>query len=261
MGYTTHFLDRVVDRKNFFAEKNICTLGVLYPYVSKKYLKNCFGADLLEVSDRNFSKAVFIDHLKASTISALDISDYQGSEIIFDLNSAPIDPKLKNQFDVIFDLGTIEHLINPYQGLVNIFELIDIGGEYWFDIPCNNWIDHGFFQISPTFYHDLSLQFLGLKLVELGIHVDNRSILIDDLGPCGRTVLNSCFCRVNVWGRIKKVSNEVEPVSVLQAKYADNSADPGHKYLRQIAKYLFSIPIFPLGLRLAVAKLVDVSVR
>jgi len=85
-------------------------------------------------------------------ITVLDINEVRGGEIICDLNE-PIDKDLHNRFDIVLDGGTMEHCFNVGQVMNNIVSMAKVNG---FVIHGNPLVvmNHGFFNFSPTFYHD-----------------------------------------------------------------------------------------------------------
>ena len=87
-------------------------------------------------------------------VSALDYSDFEDAEYIFDLNSPDIPSTLKEQFDVVIDHGTMEHVFHIPNCLANIHGMLKVGGRVIHSSPSSNFIDHGFYTFSPTFFHD-----------------------------------------------------------------------------------------------------------
>lgn len=96
----------------------------------------------------------FFKMLKFGEVSALDYSDYEGADILFDLNSSDIPHELKEKYDFVINGGTLEHIFNISNAIKNISELAKVGGIIYHVSPLAGWIDHGFFSISPTFYID-----------------------------------------------------------------------------------------------------------
>lgn len=84
----------------------------------------------------------------------LDASDYEGCDLVFDLNSGQLPPELVGQFDFIFDGGTIEHVFHIPNALHNLGHMLKVGGVIYHASPTNNFIDHGFYTFSPTFFLD-----------------------------------------------------------------------------------------------------------
>lgn len=91
--------------------------------------------------------------LGADSVQVLDISDYEGADIVWDL-SEPIRPHHRGMFDVIFDGGTLEHVFDISTALANLTEMLAPGGALILTNPSSNAIDHGFYSISPTLYYD-----------------------------------------------------------------------------------------------------------
>lgn len=87
-------------------------------------------------------------------VYALDISDYEGANIVFDLADTSLPDDMINHFDYIYDGGVLEHIFNVPQALLNICKMLKVGGRIIHDVPAGNWIDHGFYTFSPTFFID-----------------------------------------------------------------------------------------------------------
>jgi SAM-dependent methyltransferase len=86
-------------------------------------------------------------------IRALDYSPHEGAEIVADLN-CPVQPEFHNRFGLIVDAGTIEHVFDMRQGLSNVAEMLKPGGRVVHITPVNNYVNHGFYQVSPTLFYD-----------------------------------------------------------------------------------------------------------
>jgi SAM-dependent methyltransferase len=61
-----------------------------------------------------------------------------------------------DQFDVVTNLGTAEHIFNQYQVFKSIHEKTLPGGIMIHSLPHQGCYDHGFFNYHPTFLFDLS---------------------------------------------------------------------------------------------------------
>jgi hypothetical protein len=86
-------------------------------------------------------------------LETLDVSDYEGAEIIADLN-APIPPEFRGRYGLIVDGGTMEHVFDLRQGMKNTADMLRPGGRVVHMSPANNYVNHGFVQLSPAFYHE-----------------------------------------------------------------------------------------------------------
>lgn len=89
-----------------------------------------------------------------SEIHSLDISPYQGCTFVHDLNNADIPDEFVGKYRVVTTGGTIEHVFNIFGALQTGVKLLEIGGVFICAAPANNWVDHGFWQISPTLKFD-----------------------------------------------------------------------------------------------------------
>lgn len=87
-------------------------------------------------------------------VMACDISDWEGAEVIVDLNR-PIPEEHEGRFDVILDPGTILQVFHLPQVLDNLHRFLAPGGRIVHAaVPSNNHMDLGFYMISPTLFAD-----------------------------------------------------------------------------------------------------------
>ena len=87
-------------------------------------------------------------------ISVLDCSEFEGANIIFDLNSAELPDELAGKFDVVIDHGTLEHVFHFPNALQNVHNLLKVGGRAINSAPGTNFFDHGFYMFQPTLFVD-----------------------------------------------------------------------------------------------------------
>jgi SAM-dependent methyltransferase len=231
MGYTLISLSRILKDEELFKDKSILTLGTLFPYLKpsefdllQKYYPNKDIKSIRQVPREKFSEHLFGNLIGAKCIHSIDVSDYQESQIVCDLNK-PIPKSLANSYDVIIDAGTLEHLSNFSCALENFFTILVNGGIYYFGVPCNNWIDHGFFQFSPTLFIDLCIDNANLKLLRLDFDVFDGSTsycsqsysIFNEQNYILKSIYNSNN-RLNVSGIIQKEETGFQ-LSLVQSKY------------------------------------------
>jgi SAM-dependent methyltransferase len=73
--------------------------------------------------------------------------------LAYDLNEPlPMD----EQFDIVTNFGTTEHVFNQYQAFKSIHERVKPGGYMMHSLPNQGCFDHGFFNYHPTFFYDLA---------------------------------------------------------------------------------------------------------
>ena len=218
MGYSSRGLNRIIDDRSLFKGKDILTLGVLYPTFSNKERNRLTKMGLnLDCPKENFSKQLFIENLGAKSCESLDIDDYQGAELLTNLNKE-MPPDFHEKYDIVVDLGTLEHLSNVPIALNNIFSLIRPNGAYYFGLPCNNWVDHGFFQFSPTFFKDLCYTNQNIVLKSCMLEFGNtlQDVATNDL------IAYSAYASRNktaVLGEIKKLFSDEINFDLSQEKY------------------------------------------
>ena len=107
--------------------------------------------ELVSGSDAPFADKVFT-MLGARTLDIMDVSQYEGANVIHDLNE-PIRAELKEQYDLLFDAGTLEHIFNCTTGLRCYMEMLKIGGSMIVCSPGNTWMGNGFYQLGPDFFY------------------------------------------------------------------------------------------------------------
>lgn len=95
--------------------------------------------------------------LKACGFSyrALDIFEAD-STTLFDLNVQSPGDDLKEQFDLVTNLGTTEHVINQYLSMKTIHELTKPGGLIYHDLPMSGYHDHGYFSYNALLFRHLA---------------------------------------------------------------------------------------------------------
>ena len=86
--------------------------------------------------------------------TSLDVSDYEGAQVRFDLNSEELPAQLRSAFNLVFNGGTLEHVFSVPNALTSISRMLRAGGAVLHVFPMNNWTDHGFYQFSPTLAYD-----------------------------------------------------------------------------------------------------------
>jgi hypothetical protein len=88
-----------------------------------------------------------------STMHCVDIVASRGVEQIADMNY----PTELGKYDLVLDCGTLEHVPNFWQGLLNATNAVKPGGCIFHTAPMSLG-NHGFYNINPTFWHDVYTQ-------------------------------------------------------------------------------------------------------
>jgi hypothetical protein len=93
--------------------------------------------------------SIFLDYRK---ITAIDFHGTPGA-LRLDLNH-PL--ALGEQFDVLIDGGTAEHVFNVCQFFGTCHQVTRPGGLMLHLLPFLGWLEHGFYSFNPTFFWDLA---------------------------------------------------------------------------------------------------------
>jgi hypothetical protein len=83
----------------------------------------------------------------------LDFTADEGCSIVHDLNR-PLPVALRGAYDLVFEVGTIEHVFDMRQVFDNIVSLTKVGGTVFHLSPLT-WINHGFYNFSLTLFYDV----------------------------------------------------------------------------------------------------------
>lgn len=89
-----------------------------------------------------------------SEVRALDYSDFEGADVIHDMNSPCVPSEHLEQFDVVIDHGTLEHVFHLPNALHAVFQFLKTGGRAITSSPGNGFFDHGFYMFQPTLFLD-----------------------------------------------------------------------------------------------------------
>ncbi len=190
----------------------------------------------VELDGKNLFK-----HLGYESFLVLDVHKDTDVDIVWDLNNSNNLPhEYLNYFDLLIDPGTLQHVFDIRSCLDCITKLTKINGYIYHISPGNNYMDHGFYQISPTLFQDYYYE-NQFKLVSLSIQADKR---IKELIPYTENVyrnkqLQNKFRnnkKVKVHQIVqKKVSSENK--IPIQHFYSINKSknNPSRKYINNVA--------------------------
>lgn len=104
----------------------------------------------------------------------IDKFAFDKPHILHDLQY-PINKKYHNFFNLVIDSGTLEHIFDVKSVMENIIRITKTGGYVLQLIPAQNFINHGFYQFSPTFFYDFYTN-NGFKIIESYIiEINNNS--------------------------------------------------------------------------------------
>jgi hypothetical protein len=154
---------------NVLKQRPMRVASMGYPDIlaGKDFLMKLLGEKYAQLEYRDDSEAICNRHrmkqhqvpytesvlgLLGAELDVFDVIDERGCEIITDLNYPMPDEHL-GQYDVVLDVGTLEHCFNIGQAAINMAELLKEGGYIFHENPFN-WGNHGFYGLNPTWYYD-----------------------------------------------------------------------------------------------------------
>jgi hypothetical protein len=140
--------------KNLFDQHGIPKVVLCLGRQNLRFIKSeIFPGSKNLPESSNYLQDDFFKDLGCETVYTLDVSNYEGAEILCDLNQ-PISNNFNfiDHFDFIYDGGTFEHIFNIPVALSNLNKMLKINGFVMHCNPSNGFIDHGFYQISPNLY-------------------------------------------------------------------------------------------------------------
>ena len=125
------------------------------PAIVKRYLENKaintqidgYGWDVMMTSKELF-KCFQFEHY-----DDVDFTAKEGCSLVHDLNM-PIAREYTNNYDLVFEVGTIEHVFDMKSVFSNIVSMLKVGGTVFHCSPLSP-INHGFYNFSPTIFHDV----------------------------------------------------------------------------------------------------------
>jgi len=207
MGLTATDIDLLLDlrrRKENIA--SIATIGSLSLYLHPRQLSRLRGIipdsqALAEYCWGDTADPILREITGATQVSSIDMSDYQGSSIVHDMN-LPLwnsRPELAGKFDLVIDGGTLEHVFNFPVAVRNLMFLVGQGGHILTANPANNLCGHGFYQFTPELMHRIYAPANGFRVDHvlltqsrhMSVEMDSRprSFCVVDPASLGRRIL------------------------------------------------------------------------
>lgn len=115
-----------------------------------------------------------LSFLGADLIHSFDNSAYEGASHVHDMN-CPISDAMKNQYTLVIDSGTLEHVFNYPVAIANCMQMVAVGGTCVLITPANNFCGHGFYQFSPELFFDVFSSINGFEIQDVIAFEDKAS--------------------------------------------------------------------------------------
>jgi hypothetical protein len=167
MALPVHALERLAP---YMREAKILSLGYPDLLARAKDIKRLFGYEPTKFNEaakewHGLQEAApdTLELMEAigSQMTVVDFTDDRGCEVIADLN----EPHVLGKFDLVLDPGTLEHCFNIGQAFLNAANAVKVGGRIFHTSPMSM-LNHGFYNLCPTLFHDFYKQ-NGWELAEL----------------------------------------------------------------------------------------------
>ena len=132
-----------------------------------KKIEAVYGLNI-EKDSFNFDKRDYADifikkYLDIKELKIFDYSDYEGADIVVDLNY-PVQKSLHSNFDALIDGGSIEHIFNFPIAIKNYMNLLKVNGNIFIFSNANNHCGHGFYQFSPELFFSVFNEINGFEI-------------------------------------------------------------------------------------------------
>lgn len=128
----------------------------------KAELRRLDSTQEYDLSPKGFTEPMF-QAFECEKLLSMDKSDFEGADFLHDMN-LPIPKDYKEQFDLVYDGGTLEHIFNFPVAIKNEMEMVRVGGHLVLQTPTNNWSGHGFYQFSPELYFRVLSEANGYRI-------------------------------------------------------------------------------------------------
>lgn len=210
----------------------LLTLGVQSLNYAREELSRALGTPIGDRDRPQVTAREFFEHCGIAETLSLDFSDYEGADIILDLNNPDIPDQLRSRFGCILNGGTIEHVFHIPNALATISRMLRPNGIVIHQIPVHNWVDHGFYQLCPTLLFDYYsaarfeiLESLGL-LFQANRRGDSEVIPVlpgtFGYGHCGAFGTRALLCLFAA----RKRTDALDAVVPIQSLYASAPVRP-----------------------------------
>jgi len=207
------------------------------PELCRQVLGQGFAGGTGSVGRKLYSEPLF-RALGAGMVEAFDYSDYEEAAHVHDFNF-PIPERYHQQYSVVLDGGTLEHIFHFPVAVKNCMEMVALGGHFVAMTPANNYMGHGFYQFSPELFYRMLSSENGFRVERMLLRESGERspwLSVSDPEDVGRRVTLRSPRRAQLFLMARRVA--ITPVFAsppLQSDYVprwqtDGTAtDPGQK--------------------------------
>jgi hypothetical protein len=166
--------------------------------------------DTVRRQSKGYAETFFTSVLGAAEVCSVDASAYEGAMTIHDMN-LPISADLKSRFSVVYDGGSLEHVFNVPQALQNCMEMLAVGGYFIQTNGANNYMGHGFYQLSPELIFRVFSKENGFSAELVLLHEDvpgGHWYRVSDPASVGKRVQLTNRYPTSIWTLAKKIAQQ-----------------------------------------------------
>lgn len=117
---------------------------------------------------------LFFNMFGIKEVYAIDYNGLDGADVIFNLNH-DLPECLYDKYDYIIDGGTLEHVFDIARAMKNLTKMLRNGGIVIHILPLGGYVEHGFYNFSPTFFLDY------YTINDFFIHRINMEFMMGDI--------------------------------------------------------------------------------
>lgn len=99
------------------------------------------------------SDSAFFSLLGIDDFSVMDVSSYEGADILHDLNE-PVSKSLEGQFEFIIDGGTFDHLLDLRTAFMNVVKMLTPNGRIFQWNAASNFTGAAYVSLGPDLFND-----------------------------------------------------------------------------------------------------------
>ena len=89
---------------------------------------------------------MLIKEFGCTYVDSMDFSNFEGANIIHDLNIIIDNENNIQKYDTVIDLGTLEHVYHINNAFINLSKICKTGGQIIHILPSDQQCGHGFWQ-------------------------------------------------------------------------------------------------------------------
>ena len=254
IDYLKFIFDRVHDLK---PGATIVTIGRLNSFLRTGASKALFSERGISLEQFPIWGVDFIDDVLGNAfpgtkIQSMDYSDYEGANLIHDLNE-PLPKNLQATADVIIDGGTIEHVFDVPQVLRNYCDLLKVGGQLIISTPSNNLQGHGFYQFSAELFYSYFNAERGFEIDQIvmafhpypGTELGRaKMFLVAHPSELRQRIMLTNRRPTMIYASVRKVAEvkNTRVIPILQSDYVVTYENQGVSQVGPIKRFVKSLP-------------------